>query len=92
MCIRDSSWVLRTELRLLEGSPPVLRLFGRDPFVDRPPAYVRAVRWQYWFTSPEEKRATGAYWRREERGLYAPELHLGTGGPEVVRGEPSGEP
>ena len=33
------------------------------------------MRWQYWFTTPDEKRATGAYWKREEMGLYAPELH-----------------
>jgi hypothetical protein len=32
------------------------------------------VKWQYWFTTPEERRATGAWWRREERGLYAPVL------------------
>jgi hypothetical protein len=89
---REYSWVLRTELRLLEGSPTVLRLFARDPFPDRPPAYVRAVRWQYWFTTPEEKRTTGAYWRRQEKGLYAPELHLGSGGVEAVRAEPSPGP
>jgi len=28
------------------------------------PAAVRLVFWQYWFTSPAEKRATGAWWRR----------------------------
>ncbi|HZR07984.1 MAG TPA: lipase maturation factor family protein [Myxococcales bacterium] len=81
---RANPWVVRTELRLLEGSPPVLRLFASDPFAGEPPAYVRAVKWQYWFTTPEEKRATGAWWRREERGLYAPELHIGIAGIEAV--------
>src|SRR5215813_5819037 len=74
---RGYPWVLSTEVRLLEGSPEVLRLFGANPFPDEPPAWVRAVKWQYWFTTPEEKRATGAYWRRVEVGLYAPELHKG---------------
>jgi len=52
----------------------VLQLFAKDPFAGVPPAYVRAVKWQYWFTSAEEKRRTGAWWRREELGLYAPAL------------------
>ncbi len=82
---RAYPWVLRTEIRLLEGSPAVLHLFARDPFPDAPPTWVRAIRWQYWFTTPQEKRATGAFWNREERGLYAPELHLGTQGLEAVR-------
>jgi hypothetical protein len=33
---------------------------------------VRTVKWQYWFTTPAEKRATGAWWRRQEIGEYAP--------------------
>lgn len=85
---RANPWVLRTELRLLEGSPPVLRLFAADPFAGEPPCCVRAVKWQYWFTSPEEKRATGAWWKREERGLYAPELRIGAGGIEDVGPQP----
>jgi hypothetical protein len=67
-------WVVRAEMRLLEGSPQVLHLFAKDPFDGTPPAYVRAVKWQYWFTTPEEKRQTGAWWRRELLGLYAPAL------------------
>ena len=81
---RSYSWVLRTELRLLEGSPAVLRLFAQNPFPEGPPTWVRAVRWQYWFSTVEEKRASGAWWRREERGLYAPELHAGGRGVEAV--------
>ena len=81
---RGYPWVLRTELRLLEGSPPVLQLFEGNPFPDRPPEWVRAVRWQYWFTTAGEKRATGAYWKREDQGLYAPELHKGSSGIEAI--------
>ncbi|HEY1907073.1 MAG TPA: lipase maturation factor family protein [Myxococcaceae bacterium] len=82
---RGYPWVLSTEVRLLEGSPEVLRLFAANPFPGAPPTWVRAVRWQYWFTTPEEKRATGAYWRRVEVGLYAPELHKGGERIEAVR-------
>jgi len=81
---RGYPFVVRTELRLLQGSTPVLRLFARDPFAGEPPSWVRALKWQYRFTTPAEKRATGAWWKREERGLYAPELHQGPGGIEAV--------
>ncbi|HZS35407.1 MAG TPA: lipase maturation factor family protein [Polyangia bacterium] len=68
----DSPWVERALERLAEGSPPVLRLFASDPFAGAPPAHVRAVLWQYWFTDPATRRATGAWWRREPRGDFCP--------------------
>jgi hypothetical protein len=67
-------WVTNVEVRLLQGSRDVLALFRRDPFAGRPPDRVRAVRWQYWFSDSGTQRKTGAWWRREERGLYAAEL------------------
>ena len=54
-----------TEQRILENDKDVLALFRSDPFPQAPPRYVRAVLWQYWFTSREEKRATGNWWRRQ---------------------------
>jgi len=47
---------------------------------------VRAVVWQYWFTTRAEKRATGAWWKRELRGDYAPALERTAGG--VIRVAP----
>jgi len=72
-------WVLRAAEKLLQGSPEVLRLFRSDPFHGKPPKYLRTVLWQYWFTTPAEKRRTGAWWVREEKGEYAPELELRDG-------------
>lgn len=63
-----------TELRLLENDPAVLELFKSDPFPGSPPTMVRAVLYQYWFTTRAEKRATGNWWKRKLLGLYAPEL------------------
>jgi hypothetical protein len=71
---QESPWVVSTEVRLLAGSPDVLALFRRDPFAGSPPPRVRAVLWQYWFTTPAEKRKTGDWWKRRLLGLYAPEL------------------
>jgi hypothetical protein len=71
---RESQIVPLTEERLLENSKDVVALFKGNPFGERPPRYVRAVLWQYWFTSIEEKRSTGNWWRRQLLGMYAPEI------------------
>jgi hypothetical protein len=66
--------VPRTEERLLSNDPDVLALFAANPFPAEPPRQVRAVLWQYWFTSMEQKRTTGAWWTRQFLGIYAPVL------------------
>jgi lipase maturation factor 1 len=67
-----SPWVVLTEERLLESSPSVLGLFRADPFHGKQPAMVRTVLWQYWFTDPDTRRKTGAWWRRKELGPFSP--------------------
>jgi hypothetical protein len=59
-------------------------LLAGNPFGRVPPKQVRAVEWQYWFTTMQQKRATGEWWRREYRGLYAPELELGADGKAIA--------
>ncbi|HZV89470.1 MAG TPA: lipase maturation factor family protein [Candidatus Binatus sp.] len=77
---RDNPMVLRAERRLLSNDHDVLALFAANPFPQGPPRQVRAVLWQYWFTSMEEKRQHGLWWRRELLGLYAPAIQLEPGG------------
>jgi len=68
--------------RLLQGSQPVLGLLDRNPFPAHPPKYVRATLYDYHFTTPSERRETGAWWRRTLVGAYSPVLSLGgTSGP-----------
>jgi hypothetical protein len=71
---RQNDFVPLTEERLLEGERNVLGLFRSNPFAQTPPRFMRAVLWQYWFTSMDEKRQSGNWWKRESMGLYAPEL------------------
>ena len=66
--------VPRTEERLLTNDPDVLALFAANPFPNEPPRQVRAVLWQYWFTSMKQKRTTDAWWTRRYLGIYAPVL------------------
>jgi hypothetical protein len=70
---RSNPIVPRTEERLLEGSPDVLALFAGNPF-PQPPRQIRVLLWQYWFTSKQEKREQGLWWRRQLLGNYAPTL------------------
>jgi len=64
----ENRWVLNVEARLMESSPPVLRLFAGDPFENKRPIAVRSVLWQYWFTRQGER----GWWRRELQGSFAP--------------------
>ena len=66
--------VPRTEELLLENDRAVLGLFAGNPFPSAPPRVVRAVLWQYWFSSPEQKHTSGVWWRRQFLGSYAPTL------------------
>ncbi len=82
---RQNEMVPLTEERLLTNDADVLGLFQANPFPHAPPRFMRAVLWQYWFTSEEEKRRTGNWWRRQLLGLYAPEITLTPDGrPEIV--------
>lgn len=71
---REYPIVGNTEVRLLDNNKDVLALLAGNPFPAAPPKQVRAVLWQYWFTTLAEKRATGMWWRREMLGLYAPRV------------------
>jgi hypothetical protein len=73
-------WLLALVLRLLEGSPEVLKLFARNPFPEHPPRYVRAVLHDYKMTDLETHQGTGAWWKREPLGLYLPPLSLAPSG------------
>ncbi len=71
---QQSPIVVLTEASLLEGRKDVLGLFRADPFPKHPPRYVRAVLWQYWFSTREAKREENVWWRRQLLGTFAPTL------------------
>lgn len=71
---RENSIVPKSVIRLLSNDQDVLHLFADNPFPQAPPRMIRTLLWQYWFTSMDEKRRTGMWWRRELIGRYAPTL------------------
>jgi hypothetical protein len=73
----ENPWLAAFLRRLLEGSPEALGLLATNPFPDRPPRFVRALLYDYRFTDAAERRRTGAWWRRQLRGLYCPVVGSG---------------
>lgn len=73
---RQNPWFGRLIVRLLENKRDVTELFERNPFPDSPPRYVRARFYRYRFTTAEEHRQTGAWWKRQELGEYLPPISL----------------
>ncbi|MGD0445915.1 MAG: lipase maturation factor family protein [Edaphobacter sp.] len=66
--------VPRTEELLLVNDDAVLALLAGNPFHGAPPRFVRAVLWQYWFSTLQQKRAEGVWWQRQLLGNYGPVL------------------
>jgi lipase maturation factor 1 len=73
---RQNPWFEQFCERLLQGSPEVLALLEKNPFPKQPPRFVRAEFYEYHFTNFAERRATGAWWRREFVGEYLPPVSL----------------
>jgi hypothetical protein len=75
----DEPWFQNLCLRLLEGSPTVVRLLERDPFDGQPPRFVRASLYRYRFADATSRRKDGVWWTRERLGDYSPVLSLAAG-------------
>src|SRR5947209_20100509 len=73
---RQNPWFIQTAISLLDGKPKVAALFERNPFPQSPPRYVRATLYRYRFTTAQEHRQTGAWWKRQELGEYLPGVSL----------------
>ncbi|HEV2010701.1 MAG TPA: lipase maturation factor family protein [Candidatus Limnocylindria bacterium] len=73
---RYHDWFMPLLAKLLEGDRPTLALLRRDPFPDGPPQVIRARLWLYRFTTPAERRETGAWWHRTFVREYAPAVSL----------------
>jgi hypothetical protein len=65
-----NSWFTKFMLRLKEGSPQVLSLLINNPFPGKPSVYVRALLFRYFYTSPQQRKATGDILEREFLRVY----------------------
>jgi lipase maturation factor 1 len=71
---QQNPWLAGLIVRLLENSRDVTGLLARNPFPDKPPQYIRAMFYRYRFTNNEERRQTGAWWKRQELREYLPTI------------------
>ncbi|SNR41356.1 Lipase maturation factor [Haloechinothrix alba] len=70
-------WFRPLVAKLLEGDRDTLKLLRHNPFPEQPPTHVRARLYRYRFTTPGERRETGAWWHRELIGEFLPPVSLG---------------
>lgn len=73
-------WFLHLVEKLLQGDPATLALLRDNPFSRRPPHFIRAELYRYRFSTPDEKRKTGAWWVRQWQADYFPAVALDTPG------------
>lgn len=73
---QSEPWFVNFMVRLLQGSRDVTGLLEHDPFPDAPPKYVRALVFDYSFTSRAERKQSGNWWKRRPRGIYLRAISL----------------
>jgi predicted DCC family thiol-disulfide oxidoreductase YuxK len=73
---QHNPWLVNFCARILQGSPEVMHLLKGNPFPKAPPRYIRAVVYDYHFTTIAVRRQTRAWWRRTRKGDYLPMLSL----------------
>lgn len=72
--VSENPWIITLMSRLLDGSPEVLALLGKNPFPTAPPRHIRAVRYVYTFNDAQTAYREGTWWHREAIGLYCPRM------------------
>ncbi|NMN98418.1 lipase maturation factor family protein [Antrihabitans stalactiti] len=65
-------WLFPLLRKLLDGDPATLKLLRTNPFPTEPPMFVRALLYEYRFTTPQERRETGNWWSRTYIEDYLP--------------------
>jgi hypothetical protein len=69
---QQSPWLVNLVYRLLQGSPPVVGLLEKNPFLAAPPKYIRAQIYEYRFTTWGSKD----WWSRRLMSPYLPPVSL----------------
>jgi hypothetical protein len=70
------AWLMPLMVKLLQNDAPVLGLLARNPFPKQPPVHIRILLYRYRFTTPAERRQSGAWWVRRRMGVYLSPVRL----------------
>jgi hypothetical protein len=65
-------WTLNLVWKLLHNDPGAVGLFAANPFPDKPPRYIRAIRYRYAFARSDS--TGGRWWNRERVNAWLPPL------------------
>ncbi|XP_038667573.1 lipase maturation factor 2a [Scyliorhinus canicula] len=78
---RHSPWFTSFIHRLLQGKKNVVRLVQVDEtkyaFSNKPPTYIRAQLYKYWYTIHKTGSTLNDWWTREHGGEFFPSVTLG---------------
>jgi hypothetical protein len=66
----QSDWFFNLLVHLLRDDHDTLSLLRTNPFPNAPPRYIRALYYQYKFTTPDEHRSSGLWWNRQLIGTF----------------------
>jgi hypothetical protein len=80
-------WFVPFLAKILSNDAATLRLLRTNPFEQRRPTFVRALRYRYRFTTRDERHRTGAWWHREPVGVYMLPMYVGNLEPSAQNGE-----
>jgi hypothetical protein len=69
-------WFVNFAAKLLQNDQAVLSLLRKNPFPGKPPIYVRATLYEYHFTTPDERKSSGNWWKRTLTGPYFPAISM----------------
>ena len=65
-------WFKQLVSKLLAGDPWIGKLLADNPFAAAPPRWIRALLYRYEYTTPSERAASGAWWKRERVAEFLP--------------------
>ena len=69
-------WFQNLLYRLLLNSESVTDLLASNPFQESPPVLIRALFYEYQFSSPPEKISSGQWWNRQMVAEYYPPVRI----------------
>lgn len=72
----EQPWFVNLVAKLLQNDRATLSLMGKNPFADHPPTYIKALLYEYHFTTRGERAQTGAWWKRTLAGDYFPAVSM----------------
>jgi hypothetical protein len=81
---QEYPWFVNFVAKLLQNDRAVLSLLRTNPFPGKPPHYVRALLYEYHFTTPAERKQSGLWWKRTLTGSYFPAVSLDSPGFRTV--------